>query len=65
MIQWSSRLLGETDPFSATASMLQSFAREADFDHVVLLVEREEEAFVIHVTVDGSAWAGPVGLRLV
>jgi hypothetical protein len=60
MGQWSSRLLGETDPFSSTAAMLQSFAREAEFDHVVLLVEREEEAFVIHVTVDGSVWAGPV-----
>jgi HEPN domain-containing protein len=60
MDQWSSRLLGETDPFSSTATMLQSFAREAEFDHAVLLVEREEEAFVIHVTVDGSVWTGPV-----
>lgn len=60
MDRWSSRLLGETDPFSSTATMLQSFAREAAFDHVVLLVEREEEAFVIHVTIDGSVWVGPV-----
>jgi HEPN domain-containing protein len=60
MIQWSSRLLGKTDFLTATASILQSFAANAPLDHVALLVEREQEAFVIHVTVDGSVWAGPV-----
>ncbi len=40
-------------------SLLQSFASEGTYDHVGLLVEREREAFVIHVTVDGSVWIGP------
>lgn len=56
---WSNGLIGATDWLSGSARLLQSFAREGAYDHVALLVEREREAFVIHVTVDGSVWIGP------
>lgn len=55
---WSDGLIGATGWLSATARLLQAFAEEGSYDHVALLVEREREAFVIHVTVDRSVWIG-------
>ena len=55
---WSDSLVGATGWLSATARLLQRFAEEGAYDHVALLVERERESFVIHVTVDRSVWIG-------
>jgi hypothetical protein len=58
MIGWSTQALGDMDYLTSSAHLLQTFAREVGFDHVALLVERENERGVLHITVDGSAWAG-------
>lgn len=60
MIQWSDSQLGGTDFLSATANVLQAVASQTELDHLALLVDREQEAFVLHVTLDGSVWAGPI-----
>jgi HEPN domain-containing protein len=58
VVGWSNGLIGATNWLSGSAQLLQLIAREGTYDHVGLLVEREREAFVIHVTVDGSVWVG-------
>jgi hypothetical protein len=58
MAAWSNELLEITTWLTSTARLLQSFAKQGIYDHVALLVQRKLEAFVIHVTVDGSAWVG-------
>ncbi len=58
--EWSNELVGVTHWVSATGRLLKSFAKHGAYDHVALLVEREREAFVVHVTLDGSAWIGSV-----
>jgi len=60
MANWSDELMEMTTWLALTARLLQSFAREGVYDHVALLVQRRLEAFVIHVTVDGSAWVGSI-----
>jgi hypothetical protein len=60
MAAWSSELLEDATWLASTTRLLQSFAKHGVYDHVALLAERELEAFVIHVTVDGSAWGGSI-----
>jgi HEPN domain-containing protein len=56
--QWSQELIGPTDWLGATAALLKHFALHGGLDHLALLVERERETGVVHVTLDGSAWVG-------
>jgi hypothetical protein len=56
--QWSIGAMGLTDSLSWVAAILKSLATHADLDHLVLVIDREQETGVIHVTLDGSAWAG-------
>lgn len=60
VVEWSERLVGATDWLSSHAHLLVEFAAQAGFDHIALVVEREQEAFLLHVTEDRSAWVGQV-----
>jgi len=58
--EWSERLVGATDWLSAHARILTAFAAQMEFDHIALVVEREHESLLLHVTEDQSAWVGQI-----
>jgi hypothetical protein len=58
--EWSERLVGATDWLSSHARVLTGFVAHMEFDHIVLVVEREHESLVLHVTEDQSAWVGQI-----
>ena len=58
--EWSERLVGATDWLSGHARVLTAFAAQMEFDHIALVVEREHESLLLHVTEDQSAWVGQI-----
>jgi hypothetical protein len=58
--EWSERQVGATDWLSSHARVLTGFVAHMEFDHVSLVVEREHESLLLHVTEDASAWVGQI-----
>lgn len=58
--EWSERLVGATDWLSSHARVLSAFVAQMEFDQIALVVEREHESVLLHVTEDQSAWVGQI-----
>jgi len=54
--EWAEKIVGAMSWFSAYANAFKHFARYTELDHLMLLVEGDDEGAVVHLTEDGSVW---------
>jgi HEPN domain-containing protein len=58
--EWAEDLVGSMSWLAGVATVVKHFAKHGELDHLILLVEGDDEGGVVHLTHDHSVWTGAI-----